>query len=186
MDHQHALNRSLQTIGPFSQEQLALIGGHCTFREIKKHDILLEAGQVCSAFFFLITGACYQFRTTDAGENIIDLHVAGDCVVNHASFVSRQPATETIKAYEDGEIGELTIQSLHQLIARSQAFLQLAKLLQVSTLRTDFFDDAMTPAEKYQYILANKPGLIRTFPLKYIASYLKITPETLSRVRAAM
>ena len=163
-----------------------LIGEHGTFREIKKHNTLLEVGEVCSAFHFLLKGSCYQFRATNAGENIIDLHVAGDCVVNPASFMSRRPASETIKVYEDGEVWVLTIQSLHQLIAKSQVFLQLARLLQVSALRADLFDDAMTPIEKYRYLLANKPQFIRTFPLKYIASYLKITPETLSRVRAAI
>jgi len=44
----------------------------------------------------------------------------------------------------------------------------------------------MTPTEKYRYILSNKPQLIQKFPLKYIASYLNITPETLSRVRATI
>jgi len=41
----------------------------------------------------------------------------------------------------------------------------------------------MTPLQKYQYILDHRPDLIQQFPLKIIASYLKITPETLSRVR---
>jgi hypothetical protein len=49
--------------------------------------------------------------------------------------------------------------------------------------RVIFFDNASTPTEKYLYILNNRLQLIQAFPLKMIASYLKITPETLSRVR---
>lgn len=186
MDFQRALNRNLENIGTFSPAQLALIAEHCSYRKVRKQDTLLAAGQICNAFFFLVTGACYQFRATDSDPNIIDLHVADDCVINGTSFITQQPSSENIEAYEESELLVLTIQSLHRLIALSPAFLQLAKLLQVSTLQAEFHNSAMTPAEKYNHILNNKPRLIQTFPLKYIASYLKIAPETLSRVRAAI
>jgi hypothetical protein len=45
------------------------------------------------------------------------------------------------------------------------------------------FDNALAPKEKYLYVLNNRQQLIQEFPLKMIASYLKITPETLNRVR---
>lgn len=186
MDHLQALNRHLETIGPFSQEELATIGDHCTFRKLTKHDALLEAGEVCHAFSFLLKGACYQFRKTDTDENIIDLHVDDDCVFNPASLTLQQPSDATIKAFDDSEVLILTLTSVHRLIAISPAFFQLAKLLQWPSFRASFFDAVMTPAEKYRYILSNKPQLIQKFPLKYIASYLNITPETLSRVRATI
>lgn len=71
----------------------------------------------------------------------------------------------------------------HRLIGQSQSFLQMGKILEESTSRIDFFDNNNTQDEKYQYVLENKPELIQSFPQKLIASYLKITPETLSRVR---
>lgn len=182
--HQELLNRCLEDIGAFSPRELVLILEHCTFYKVSKHGILLEAGQICSSVFFLLKGACYQSRMTDTRENIIELYVDNDCMFNHTSFVSQKPSSETIKAYVDSEVLALTIHSLHQLIAISPAFFQLGKLLQLSSSRTNFFDNRMTPVEKYNYILVNKPKLIQQFPLKYIASYLKITPETLSRVRA--
>lgn len=59
----------------------------------------------------------------------------------------------------------------------------MGKILDASTSRIDFFDNNNTPDEKYQYILKNKSEFIQKFPQKLIASYLKITPETLSSVR---
>ena len=50
-----------------------------------------------------------------------------------------------------------------------------------SVSRIVLFDNALTPKAKYAYVLNNSPQLIQEFPLKMIASYLKITPETLSR-----
>lgn len=186
MDYQNELNKCLKNVVTFSPGELTLILEHCAFRNVRKHDTLLGAGQVCSSLFFLLKGACYQFRIVGTNEKIIDLHVDHECVLNPASFISQQPSGETIKAFENSDLLALTLQSLHRLIAMSPAFLQLAKLLQWPSFRVNFLDNAMTPAEKYRYILGNKPQLIRKFPLKYIASYLNITPETLSRVRASV
>jgi hypothetical protein len=78
---------------------------------------------------------------------------------------------------------ELSIENIHKLVAISPVFLQLGGILASSVSRISFFDNDLTPLKKYQFIIQNRPQLIQAFPLKLIASYLKITPETLSRVR---
>ena len=119
----------------------------------------------------------------DIEEKIIDLFTERDCALNQESFINRKPSNDVIKAFIDCEILILNIDSIHRLIKTSNAFLQLGKLMN-SQNRLLFFDNSMSPLEKYNYVLENNPAFIQTFPLKYIASYLKITPETLSRVRA--
>jgi CRP-like cAMP-binding protein len=177
------LSQVLKNIGNFSTEELDLIQKHFNRRHLKKNEVLLEVGQICSSIYFTVSGAFYQYRIIDIDENIIELHIENEWFLNYSSFISQKPSTETIKAYIDSEILEMTVYSLHSLIKISPVFFQLGKLLQPTTLRTQFFDDAMTPIEKYKYILEHRPQLLQEFPLKYIASYLKITPETLSRVR---
>ena len=59
----------------------------------------------------------------------------------------------------------------------------MGKLLDQAVSRIEFYDNNNSPDEKYVHLLENKPIVIRKFPQKVIASYLKITPETLSRVR---
>jgi len=179
-----ALGKCLEHVGTFSTEQVALIFNHCEVQHVKKGDALIEAGQVCNSVFFLVKGACYQYKMNETEESIIELYDETDCIVNHASFIFQKPSSETVKAYADSEVLALTVHSIHKLIGVSPVFFQLGKILQSSSFRLNFFDDAMTPQERYTYILENKPRLIQTFPLKYIASYLKIAPETLSRVRA--
>ena len=71
------------------------------------------------------------------------------------------------------------------LCSKSQAFLQFGKILNQTKYRTSLYDSSLNPSDKYKFISNTKPELMRAFPLKIIASYLKITPETLSRVRAA-
>jgi hypothetical protein len=104
-------------------------------------------------------------------------------VLNHRSFVTQQPADSSISSFTGGIILELSIQSIHYLIGHSLSFLQLNKIMDNAVSRIVLFDNALAPKEKYLYVLNNRPQLIQEFPLKMIASYLKITPETLSRVR---
>ena len=113
----------------------------------------------------------------------IDLYIKNDWVINHKSFSTRQPSEYTIQSFKKSFVYELTIDSVHKLISKSQAFLTMGKILEESTSRINFFDNNNTPDEKYDFIINNKPQLLQEFPQKIIASYLKITPETLSRVR---
>lgn len=170
--------------GRYSEKELMLLEKELQFRTLKKEEILLDKGVVCSSLCFVAKGAVYQYSIdSELNKNVIDLNITNDWIINYKSFASREPSEYYIQSYEDSAIYELSMDSIHKLIAQSQSFLQLGKILEESTSRISFFDNNSTPDEKYQYILKNKPELIQKFPQKLIASYLKITPETLSRVR---
>ncbi|MFT5213124.1 MAG: CRP-like cAMP-binding protein [Patiriisocius sp.] len=174
----------LTKISGFSKEEMTLIKEELQFRTLSKEEILLDKGETCAALSFIISGALYQYKIdADGNKNIIDLNVANNWVINHKSFTTQKPSEYTIQAYEESTICLLTIDSIHRLIAKSQSFLKLGKVLEASISRIDFFDNNYTPDEKYQYVLENNFEITQKFPLKLIASYLKITPETLSRVR---
>ncbi len=170
--------------GRFSEEELVLLEDELQFRTLKKEEILLDKGKICASLSFIISGALYQYKIdSELNKNVIDLNVTNDWVINHKSFTTQKPSEYTIQAYEESTICLLSVESIHRLIAKSQSFLQMGKILEASISRIDFFDNNNTPDEKYQYILENNPEIIQRFPQKLIASYLKITPETLSRVR---
>lgn len=174
----------LNKIGHFSEEELTFLKEELEFRTLKKDKILLDKNEVCASLSFIISGALYQYKIdSELNKNVIDLNVANDWIINHKSFTTQKPSEYIIQSYEESTICLLTIDSIHRLIAKSQSFLKLGKVLEASVSRIDFFDNNNTPDEKYQYILKNKSEIIQKFPQKLIASYLKITPETLSRVR---
>ena len=177
--------KSLQKNGIFREDDLILFSENIKIRSIKKDEILLREGEICKSIFFVDDGAVYQHNEKDEIEqNVIDLHIEGEWLLNHTSFIAQKPSEGVIQAYSDCNLVELTLHSLHKLIGVSPTFFQLGKLLEPSNSRVSFFDNDLTPIQKYDYILKNRPQLLQIFPLKIIASYLKITPETLSRVRA--
>lgn len=174
----------LQSAGSYSQEELSLLEHKLQYRTYTKQEFLLNKGEVCSSLYFIKSGAICQYKEDDiATKHMIDLNVTLDWVINHKSFTSRKPSEYYIQAYETSEVYILSIEAIHELIAKSQAFFQLGKILEASTERVHFFDNNNTPDEKYTYILKHKPALIQKFPQTLVASYLKMSPETLSRVR---
>lgn len=173
----------LGTIGKFSDRDISLFESRCKRRQFAKNEILLNEGQYCTTVFHILSGAAYQFSWNDIDENIIGLYIEGDWCFNYFSFINRKPSNATIKAYTDLEVVELDTYAIHELITQSQAFFQLGHLLEEPLKKIQYFESANTALEKHSHLFLSKPDLFQQFPLKMIASYLKIAPETLSRIR---
>ncbi len=174
----------LRRAGQFSEQEQKLLKDELQFRNFKKEEPLLSKGSVCNIVYFLTEGSVVQYATDEEDQMlVIDLNVAQEWVLNHQSFTTRQPSEYTIQCFEDSSLYALPIEAIHRLIGKSQAFFQLGSILGETVNRIKFFDRKQRPDEKYLHILKNRPALLQSFPQKLIASYLKITPETLSRVR---
>ncbi|WP_336518220.1 Crp/Fnr family transcriptional regulator [Pollutibacter soli] len=176
----------LKTNGVYNTVDAELFERYTKVREPGAGESLLQPGEICRSISFLVKGAVYQYQNNNDDVNILDLFIPEDWFLNINSFTSQNPSESFIKSFTASTVLELDIQSLHYLIGRSPAFLQLGKIFERSASRLVFFDNRFSPAQKYQWILDNKPELLQLFPLKMIASFLKITPETLSRVRETL
>ncbi len=176
----------LSAVGRFSEEDLARFESEAMPRKISKGTELLSLGQLSRSVYLVLSGAAYQFDYDgeQMEENILGLYTDGDWCFSHTSFVSQKPATSTIRAYSDMVVREISVYAIHQLIAASPAFFQLGGILQKGTERLRYLEMANSASERYEMLLSSQPLLLQAFPLKMIASYLKIAPETLSRLRA--
>ena len=174
----------LSTIGSFSEAETALFEKHTSKQTLKKGTLLLKEGTISKDFYFILSGSFYQFKIKEIEEQIIDLHLANEWMYNQQSLTEQTASDTAIKAFSNAEILILSLVDFHALCAASSGFLQFGKIMNQSKTRTALFDQSMTPAEKYNFVTAIKPQLTQAFPLKMIASYLKVAPETLSRVRA--
>lgn len=174
----------LSRIGQFTSFDTELFEKHSIKRMINKNEILLNEGEVCKSFYFILSGSFSQFQIHDIDEVIIDLHLQNEWMFNQQSLTTQKPSTTIIKAFSKSEVIDLNLASFHSLCLKSQSFLQFGKILNQSENRTFIYDNSLRPSEKYSYITKVKPQLTRVFPIKMVASYLKVAPETLSRVRA--
>lgn len=179
------LKTDLDKIGRFSQTDFERLLKYLVPRQLRKNELLLDQGQVCQSFYFISSGSAYQFRYDDIEEKVMDLHVQKEWCLSYSSFISQAPSQNIIKVNSETRVFELNVYAIHELIALSPVFLQLGKILEGALSRTQYLDNSMSPSEKYNDLVKVRPLVLQMFPLKLIASYLNMTPETLSRVRSS-
>lgn len=178
------LKTDLDKIGRFSNQDYESVLKLLIPRQLNKNELLLDQGDICKSAFFISSGSAYQFRYEDIEEKVTNLHIQGDWCLNYESFISQIPSQNIIKTNTETHIYELNIHVVHHLIGVSPVFLQLGRILEGALSRTHYLDNGMSPSAKYNHLINSRPQLLQMFPLKIIASYLNMTPETLSRVRS--
>ena len=156
----------------------------CSFRKGK---LLLKAGEICEHIYFIKKGAVRGFIKEGTKDITTWITAENEVVSSISALDKREPAMENMQAIENCELIALTYTDFQNLYIRFPKFNIVArKVLQ------KYYQDAegrafiarLTNAEnKYRLFLTMYGHLANRIPLKYIASFLGITLETLSRVR---
>ena len=160
---------------------------HSFSSSFRKGKLLLKAGEICDHIYFIKKGAVRGFIKVGAKDITTWITAENELVSSITSLDTRQPAQENMQAIENCELLALTYADVQDLYIKFPEFNIVArKLLQ------KYYQDAegrafiarLTNAEKKYRLFITKYGhLVNRIPLKYIASFLGITLETLSRVR---
>jgi CRP-like cAMP-binding protein len=175
---------SIQNFGHFSPEHLSLLCNRLKVLSIKKDDYLIKEGQVCKSFYFINQGNFRHFTVQENGEEAtLNLFISREWMFEYKSFMTQQPSQNSIQAVADSEVFGLSAWDFHDLARFSESFFRLGHIFEQAIQNQDFQHNRLSPEQKYERLLATKPALLQHFPLKHIASYMGMTPETLSRIR---
>ncbi len=157
-------------------------------KKLRRRQYLLQAGDVCQWVTFIAKGCLRQYSLDpEGGERILRFGIEGWWMTDLESFRSRLPASSNIDALEDSELLLMNNESLGGLFTAGAAWERyyrnmLEKENQASLTRIS--DLIGAPAEeRYTRFLQMYPDLFNRIPLHQIASYLGVTPQTLSRIR---
>lgn len=174
--------QSITSYAPLSEEDVKRFTDRIEIKLMDKGELLLEIDEVSSHWAFVNKGSFREYyRDQNLNEVTTQLFTENSWAINHSSFTGQLPSKCKIEAFEDSEVLMIGIHDLHHLIGESPAFFALGKILEVDSTRPSTI---ATPEEKYLWLLKHNPAIVQKFPLKHIASYLGMTPETLSRVRS--
>jgi CRP-like cAMP-binding protein len=157
-------------------------------KKLRKRQYLLQAGDVCKRAAFVSRGCLRLYSLDDTGrERILNLAIEGSWLVDVESFQHQEPAASNIDALEDSElllIDNATIEKARLISPKWDLYYMavLRKDLEVAAGRIADFVGA-SAEERYLSFLSKYPDLFQRIPLHQIASYLGVTPQTLSRIR---
>jgi len=186
-DHS-ALHAAITQITKISEEDIALLVSCSVQQKLKKGETILKEGEVCRSFYFVEKGYLRTWYNKSGVPINLNFTFEGEFISNLKSFKSREPSEVIIEAGEPAIIWvfDLNAMSLQQKThAAISAFVRrlAVRVLLKSEEHSSLFK-MYTPTERYHHIEKNRPQLLQRISLSQLASYLGVTRETLSRIRA--
>lgn len=180
--------RNFNTKVPLTQEDETLIKTYLTPKKLRKKQYLLQEGDVCKAFAFIEKGALKAYSVDDTGnEHIIQFGLEGWIISDLYSFLTGEPATYNIDAIEDAELVLINKSAHEELLKKMPKYETFTRMnitgayLAMQKRLTSIISSPLE--ERYANLTALYPDLIQRVPQHMIASYMGLTPETLSRIR---
>jgi CRP-like cAMP-binding protein len=178
----------LNNINPLSKSSRAELLKHITVRKIAKNNFILNHGEVCKHLYYINKGFVRVFYYKKGKEITEWFSGEKSFCFSISSYFEQTPSDLIIETLEDSEIILLSKEGLSSL-RRSN--------LEVANLIIGFFTGSLigsqkrmeslqfeTAKQRYSHLLRDEPQIVNKVPLQYIASFLGITQETLSRIRA--
>lgn len=178
----------IQQIHPLSQESIEAIVPFLTQRSFAKKDFLVRQGNVSNELHFILSGCVREyFENANADEINTWFGFENAIAVSTYSFFSQKPSLTNIQALEDTETILIRHEDLQKLFNQFHEIERLGRLLAEQYLvqieEIKIILQTLSAKQRYEYLLQHKPEFIKRIPLKYLASFLGIKLETLSRVR---
>lgn len=183
-----SLLKYIGSVVPLTKEEEAEISKYLTIKNVSRGEHLVSENQQCEELIFITKGYFRIYISHEEEEVTIHLEGAGHFVTAFYSFISRTPSRENLQAVTESEIISIRYDDLQRLYNWNPKIERLGRLM----IEKHFIEKEQRVISfiresgeiRYQNILKKRPEFLLNIPLQYIASYLGMKPETLSRIRA--
>jgi CRP-like cAMP-binding protein len=155
-------------------------------RPVKAGALLVEAGRVCRHVYFLESGLLRYYIWKDGTDITKFFTEAPYLFTSQRSFAEQRPATESVEAVEDSVVWQLSYTDAFGLLELPAWATFVRRLTQQVQQYTEVILEELqteTAESRYQKLLRERPQLVQRVPLRHLASYLGIAPQSLSRIR---
>lgn len=162
-------------------EEIAIV------KTIDKGTLLVKEGDIETSLYYVSSGALRVFLLSEFEEMTIRFGYEGSYINSLSSFINNRPSEFYIEAIRKSTITIIPKSRLEEIIYNDtesmQEYIALMEALVTQQIEREIDLLTVSPAERLKRVLERSPNLFQQIPLKYIASYLRMTPETLSRIR---
>ncbi|WP_423997116.1 Crp/Fnr family transcriptional regulator [Maribacter sp. IgM3_T14_3] len=155
--------------------------------ELSRKEHLKVKGSIDTNLYFVIRGSLRIYVLDEFEENIIRFGYKNNFIASLDSFITEKPSDLYIQAIKKTELKVIKKTTFMNLIESSEENTKIWHIMLGDLIfqQMERERDILTssPIERYKRVLARSPQLFQEIPNKYIASYLRMTPETLSRIK---
>lgn len=167
-------------------EEEDIIRNQNLIKSFPKDTILLAEGEHARECYFVLKGCIRRYHNKNGEERTTEFYTENQSIIP-VSYTTKSASEYFLSCVEDSVIALGTNERNDELIKQipklETMLVQMASLMQANNqIEMDNFKN-LTPEERYLNLTETRPDLLNRVPLNYIATYLGITPESLSRIR---
>jgi CRP-like cAMP-binding protein len=184
-----SLLKYLEKFSPLSKEAQASISQISKIASVKKNEDLQPIGHTCKTIYFLKKGVARIYYYKEDIDITESFFFENNIVVRFESLFAGQPSKKGIQALEDSELIAINAVQLSKLYDKypeiERLFRRITEAELVGNINRVESIQFNTAEERYNSLIKEAPDVLKRVPLKYVASYLGITPVSLSRIRGS-
>jgi CRP/FNR family transcriptional regulator, anaerobic regulatory protein len=172
---------------PLNQQEQEFFITKLQPKQFKKRELILQEGEVCSHVYFINSGCLRYFYNIDGQENTAQFFFENAWYTDFDSFLTGRPSKLNIQALEKTEVLMLSSKNIHELYDEIPKFERLGRKMAENAFlgvrsRNEMLEN-FTAEERYLNLIKERPKVMERVPQHFIASYIGIKPESLSRIR---
>lgn len=185
----YRFRKYLESIVDLEEKDWTLFASKLVCREFPKRTLLLEVGQIENHISFVETGGVRLFIPKEEEEKEVTFGFSfeNELISAYDSFLTQSPSTYQLETLSNTLLWSISYTDLQEIYDATQLGDRVGRyaaerLFLIKSSREQSLLNE-TSDERYLNLLRDRPNLITQIPLKYIASYIGVTPQALSRVR---
>jgi CRP-like cAMP-binding protein len=173
---------------PLNDDIIDFISSKTTFRKVPKGRFLLKPGDVCKDYYYIHSGILRSFIKYGEKEITVWINPEGEITTSIRCIAGSKVSVEYIQVIENSELVVIPFEVMQELYDTFPEMNRVGRMLleeyYAASEERVFIARIPNAQARYQHFIESRPELLNRIPLKYVASYLGITLETLSRLRA--
>ncbi|UOQ65000.1 Crp/Fnr family transcriptional regulator [Hymenobacter volaticus] len=182
------LRKFIKSNGRMSPAAIDDFTGKFQRRPLKKNDMLLRPGEVCQELLFVQSGCLRMYYLAPDGLAVsLWFALPGYLTSELTSFLSGQPADYAVEAIADSEVLYLPKETLYELYdvypTLSDMMRNIWEYVILNVIRRFTSLQQDSAEQRYRDLMRRQPDYLQLIPQKYLASFLGVTPSSLSRIR---
>ncbi len=156
----------------------------------EKNTQLTQLNKVENCLYFIVDGVVRLYHEGEVKDTTLNIAFPNEFISSYSSFLERKPSEFILECLTPCQFVYLQRDDLYALYEKTECGHQLGRILTenfflyLSKRESDFL--LKSPTERYLDLFENQPHWVQEIPQKFLASYIGVTPQALSRIRAKL